>query len=137
MPAAPAPTACGERPGSGARPQVGAAIPARRSTVQVFSAYGDDTPYLETGRSRQIRGRDLRLTLLERHETLGIVRTRIVGARPDQPVVRVLLEDVRGPPRHAADSENRRVEIDRDAQGVVHRRRVEVDVRIQLLFRLD
>ena len=40
-------------------------------------------------------------------------------------------------PEHAADGEDRREEIDRDAERVVGRRGVEVDVRIQLLLGLD
>ena len=60
----------------------------------------------------------------------------VVGARADQAVVGVLLEDVRRPARHAADREDRRVEVDGNPERVVHRRRVEVDVRVQLLLAL-
>ena len=49
----------------------------------------------------------------------------------------VLLEHVRGPARDAADGEDRREEIDRDAERVIGGRRVEIDVRIQLLLGLD
>src|SRR5260221_2870391 len=56
--------------------------------------------------------------------------------RSDQPVVRVLLEHVRGPARDAADREDRREQIDGDAQRVVRRRRVEVEVRVQVLLRI-
>ena len=74
--------------------------------------------------------------LRARHTAAGI-RADVVGARTDQPVVRVLLEHVRRPARDAADRENRREQIDRDAERVVRRRRVEVDVRVQLLLGLD
>src|SRR5262245_42034452 len=77
------------------------------------------------------------LSLFERDEALRVRRPRIVGARTDQTVVRVLLEDVRGPAGDAAHREDRRVEIDRDAERVVGGCRVEVDVRIQLLLAFD
>src|SRR5436190_14915628 len=77
------------------------------------------------------------LSLIQRQERLRVLRTDVVGARADQPVVGVLLEAVRGPARDAADGKNRREQIDRDAQRVVRRRRVEVDVGIQLLLAGD
>src|SRR5262245_61685006 len=73
----------------------------------------------------------------EGHETLRIRRPDVLGARPDQPVVRVLFEHVGGPPRYAADRENRREEINRNAEDVIGRRRIEVHVRIELLLGLD
>ena len=54
-----------------------------------------------------------RLARFERHVALRILGADVVGARPNQPVVRVLLEDVRRPARDAADGENRREQIDR------------------------
>ena len=74
------------------------------------------------------------LSLLERHVALRVRRPDVLGARADQAVVRVLLEDVRRPAGDAADGEDRREQIDRDAERVVRRRRVEVDVRVQLLL---
>ena len=75
-------------------------------------------------------------SLFERHVALRILRADVVGARADQAVVRVLLEHVRRPARDAADREDRREQIDRDAERVVGRRRIEVDVRVQLLLGL-
>src|SRR5687768_10120155 len=77
------------------------------------------------------------LSLFEREEALRVRGTGVVGARPDQPVVRVLLEDVRGPPRDPADGKDGRVQVDRNAERVIRRGRVEIDVRIQLLVGLD
>ena len=68
---------------------------------------------------------------------LRILRADVLGPRPNQPVVRVLLEDVRGPAGDAAHRENRREQVDRDPERVVGGRRVEIDVRVELLFRLD
>ena len=62
---------------------------------------------------------------------------RVLRARPDQPVVAVLLQNVRRPAGHAADRENRREQIDRNAQRIVRRRRVEIDVGVQALLLLD
>ena len=57
----------------------------------------------------------------------------VVGARADQAVVVVLLEHVRRPARHAAHREDRREQVDRNAQRIVRRRRIEIDVRVQPL----
>src|SRR6185503_1226555 len=62
------------------------------------------------------------LALLDGDEPLWVRRARVVRTRADQAIVRVLLEDVRRPARDAADGEDRRVEIDRDAERVVGRR---------------
>ena len=61
----------------------------------------------------------------------------IVGARPDQPVIPILLEDMRGPARHAADGEDGREQIDGDAQRIVPRSRIEIDVGVQALQFVD
>src|SRR5207237_244550 len=79
---------------------------------------------------------DSRSAICDAGISLWIFRSDVVSARPDQPVVRVLLEHVRGPPRHAADREDRREEIDRNAEHVVGGRGIEVHVRIQLLLTL-
>src|SRR5579875_1126495 len=47
-------------------------------------------------------------TLVERDPLLPVGRPRIVGSRADQSIVFVLLENMRRPTRHAADSEYRR-----------------------------
>src|SRR2546423_2060845 len=83
--------------------------------------------------SRTRRG----LPLIERYEPLWIVGTDIVGTWTDQAIVRVLLQHVRRPSGHPAHRENRRVEIDRNAERVVGGRGIEIDVRVQLLLRLD
>src|SRR4030095_12997790 len=57
----------------------------------------------------------------------------VVAAGPDQPVVVVLLDDVRRPARDAPGGDDRREEVDRDAERVEERRRVEVDVGDELL----
>src|SRR5262249_840500 len=73
------------------------------------------------------------LALINGHVPLRVLRADVFRARANQAVVRVLLEHVRGPARDAADRENRREQIDRDAERVVRRRGIEVHVRIQLL----
>src|SRR6187399_1167491 len=74
---------------------------------------------------------------IERKVGLRVSRTDVLGARTDQTVVGVLLEHMSGPARHTADREHRREQIDRNAERVVGRRRVEIDVGVQLLLRLD
>src|SRR5262245_48678420 len=54
----------------------------------------------------------------ERQIALRIRRADVVRARPDQAVVRVLFEDVRGPARHPADREDRREQLDADPERV-------------------
>src|SRR5207247_1896499 len=61
----------------------------------------------------------------------------VVAARPDQSVVVVLLDDVRRPARDAAGGDHRREEVDGDSERVEERRRVEVDVRDELLRLVD
>src|SRR5215471_13538459 len=65
---------------------------------------------------------------------LRVLEADIFSARANQPVVGVLLEHMRGPARNAADGEDRREQIDGNAERVVGRGRIEIDVRIQLLF---
>ena len=67
---------------------------------------------------------------------LRVFRSDVLGARPDETVVRVLLEHVRRPAGDAAHGEDRREEIHSDAQRVIGRRRVEINVRVQLLLGL-
>ena len=58
-----------------------------------------------------------------------------VGRRgPDDLVVGVLLEHVRGPAGRPARGEDRREEIGRDAEVAVDRGRVEIDVRVEALL---
>src|SRR6202042_1170393 len=58
----------------------------------------------------------------------------VLAVRPDQPVVRVLLDDVRRPARHPADREDGGEQVRRDAQVVVDRGREEVHVRVETLL---
>ena len=67
---------------------------------------------------------------------LRVFRTDVFRARPDQAIVGVLLEHVRRPAGNAAHGEDRREEIDRNAERVIGGRRVEVDVRVELLLAL-
>src|SRR5688572_11607079 len=94
-----------------------------------------------TQRTRIVAGMPVRSlscsALIERNEPLGIRRAGVLRARADQTIVRVLLEDMSRPAGHAADGEDRRVEIDRNPERVVGGRRVEINVRIQLLVALD
>ena len=64
-------------------------------------------------------------------------RALVVGARADQPVVVVLLEEIGGPARDAGGRDDRREEVDRDADRVEERRRVEVHVGDERLGRAD
>src|SRR5436309_2390162 len=64
----------------------------------------------------------------------GARGARVLGARPDQPVVAVLLEHVRGPAGHAAHREDRRELVGGDAHGRVARAGVEVHVRVDVLL---
>jgi hypothetical protein len=59
------------------------------------------------------------LALIERQERLWVLRSDVVGAGTNQPVVRILLEAVRRPAGNPTDREDRREEIDRDAQRVI------------------
>src|SRR5437764_1018594 len=61
----------------------------------------------------------------------------VLGTRTDQAVVPVLLQHVRGPARHAADGEDGREQVGRDAEVVVGRGRVEVDVGVEAFVGLD
>ncbi len=61
----------------------------------------------------------------------------VLGARPDEAVVVVLLDDVGGPARDAAGRDDRGEEIDGDAEGVEEGRRVEVDVGDEALGLAD
>src|SRR5262249_3161508 len=60
-------------------------------------------------------------------------RARVLRRRPDDLVVGVLLEHVRGPAGDAAGGEQRREELVRNAEVTVDRAGVEVDVRVQPL----
>src|SRR4030095_2430526 len=61
----------------------------------------------------------------------------VVAARADQAVVVVLLDDVRRPAGDAAGGDHGREEVDRDVERVKEGRRVEVDVRDELLRLVD
>src|SRR5213594_1960613 len=78
----------------------------------------------------------LRPTAVHRDERAP-ARPDVIAARPDQPVVLVLLDDVRRPARDPSRRDDRREQVDRDPERVEERRRVEVDVRDELLRLVD
>src|SRR5687767_6707843 len=71
------------------------------------------------GQLPNCQSRSWELSLLQRQERLRKLRADVVGARPDEAVVRVLFEAVRRPARHAAHREDRREQIDWNAERVV------------------
>src|SRR6266545_4083603 len=73
------------------------------------------------------------LALGER-DVLLVRQARVVGARPDQPVIAVLLQDVRRPAGDAAHGEDRRELVRGDAHRRVGRARVEIHVGEDLLL---
>src|SRR5262249_42314185 len=79
----------------------------------------------------------MRSALLKGNVALRIRGADVLRPRTNQAVVRVLLQHVRRPARDAAHRENRGEQVDADAERVISRRRIEVDVRVQLLFGLD
>ena len=60
---------------------------------------------------------------VERDVGLRVRRADVLGARADQPVVRVLLQDVRRPAGHAAHGKHRREQLRRNAERVIRGRR--------------
>src|SRR6476620_6147336 len=84
-----------------------------------------------------VGGWELNLPLLQRQNLLRIGRPDVVSPGPDEPVVLVLLQAVRGPARDAAHGEDRRIQIDRDPEGVIRGRRIEIHVRVELLLAGD
>src|SRR5262249_61160540 len=74
------------------------------------------------------------LARVDWHVSLRILRSGVFGTWPDEAVVAVLLEHVRRPTRDSADREDGREQNDVDAERGIRRRRVEVDVRVQLLL---
>src|SRR5262249_14525353 len=92
--------------------------------------YGRGWPALEGARRRALST----LTDFNKRATAG---ADILGARPDQTVVVVLLDDVRAPAGNAARGDDGREEVDRDAERVEERRRVEVDVGNETLGPAD
>src|SRR5881409_2040185 len=81
---------------------------------------------LRTHITRLTRGaaRTASLAAVDRN-VRGVGRAGVFRARPDQPVVGVLLHDVRGPPGDAADREDRRELVRRDPHRIVRSARVE------------
>src|ERR1700682_6024631 len=77
-----------------------------------------------------------RLSFINRHVGIGIFRAHIFRPWPDQPVVIQLLDHMRCPSANARDREYRGEQVEIDSQSVVGGSRVEVDVRVQLLFGL-
>src|SRR5579884_952553 len=62
--------------------------------------------------------------------------TRIRRLRPNQPVVRELLQNMRRPAGDASARENRREFVSRESQTVKQRRAVEIDVGVDALVGL-
>src|SRR5271163_4596880 len=77
------------------------------------------------------------LAFSKRDVRRGVGGASVVGARTNEAVVVVLLDDVGGPSGDAADGEDGGEEVDIDAEGGVGGGRVEVDVRVELLLLLD
>src|SRR5437867_13195324 len=61
----------------------------------------------------------------------------VVAAGADQAVIVELLDDVRRPARDASGRDHRGEEVDGDTERVEERRRVEIDVRDELLRLVD
>ena len=61
------------------------------------------------------------LSVVERNEGSGVLRTDVLGARADQAVVGILFEYVCGPTGHPTDSKDRREQLYRNAEQVVRR----------------
>src|SRR5690349_13665605 len=70
-------------------------------------------------------------------DVVTLRRPHVIRAWPVQPVVGILLHDVGDVAGEAADGKDRREEIVRNAEVVVNRRRVEVDVGKKSLLLLD
>src|SRR4051794_28176334 len=77
------------------------------------------------------------LALVDRGIWSRISRADVFGARSDEPVVVVLLDDVRCPAGDTADREDGCKEVDIDAKQGVGGGGVEVHVGIELLLLLD
>src|ERR1035438_3087827 len=73
------------------------------------------------------------LALPDRDPGLAVRVALVFGPRTNQTVVAVFLQHVGRPAAHPAHRENGSVEIDRNAQRIVRRSRIEVHVGIQLL----
>src|SRR5204862_7649221 len=78
-----------------------------------------------------------RLSIFQRTVALRVLGADVFGARADEPIVGVLLEHVRRPAGYAADGEDRREQLDGDAQRVIGRRRTEIEVGIEPPLRPD
>src|SRR5579883_3197309 len=59
----------------------------------------------------------------------------IFGEGADQAIVGRLLQNVGSPAGHAGDGEGGREEIDGDAHGIQHNRRIEIDVSVEAASR--
>src|ERR1700679_1447459 len=76
------------------------------------------------------------LTFSNRNIRRGVSGTGVVGARTDEAIVVMLLDNVGSPARDAADCEDRGEEIDVYAKRGIGGSGVEVDVGVKLLFLL-
>src|SRR3954451_16327627 len=73
------------------------------------------------------------LSLGQWHYFLADFGADVFAEGAEEAVVAELLEDVGGPAGHARDGENGGEEVRGDAEGVVDRRGVEIDVRVEAL----
>jgi len=80
---------------------------------------------------------DLPSAVGDRRVGCGIGRANVLGARADEAVVVVLLDDVGGPSGDAADGEDGSEEVDVDSESGVGGGGVKVDVGVELLFLFD
>src|SRR5258705_9259245 len=64
-------------------------------------------------------------------------RSDVLRLRPDQMILRMLLDDVRAPSRAAPAGEQRREGCWLEANGLQHERRIELDVGLEMASRLD
>src|SRR5207237_524792 len=71
---------------------------------------------------------------LRDRDVRGARGARVLRPRPDEPIVAVLLEHVRGPAGHAAHREDRRELVGGNAHGRVARAGEEVHVRVDVLL---
>ena len=76
---------------------------------------------------------DVGLAFFDGDVRRGVGGAGVVGARTDEAVVVVLLDDVGGPAGDAADGEDGGEEVDVDAKGGVGGGGVEVDIGVELL----
>src|SRR5215510_12347289 len=87
--------------------------------------------------SMSLRARLFPMSALAEGDERPPAGATIVAPRADEPVVVVLLDDIGGPAGHAGSGDDRREEIDRNAQRIEERSRVEIDIGDEPLGPLD